>query len=94
MTTLPSRSLRASEVRPALKSGQPVANSGPGVRRRPTPSPTAGRKPEAGPPVQKAFRPSHPKSWPGGSFKEGGWNPPSFLPTCQQSRTVEDACDV
>jgi hypothetical protein len=42
-----------------FKSGKPVANSGP-VLRRPTPPTTAGRNPEA------CFsHPSQPKSWPG-----------------------------
>jgi hypothetical protein len=41
-----------------LKSGEPVANSGP-VLRRPTPPATAGRNPEA------CSSPAQPKSWPG-----------------------------
>lgn len=50
-----------------LKSGQPVANSGP-VLRRPTTPVTAGRKPAARPPVlrgREAAPPPQPKSWPG-----------------------------
>jgi hypothetical protein len=41
-----------------LKSGKPVDNSGP-VLRRPTPPATAGRTPEA-----CSFLPPQPKSWP------------------------------
>lgn len=46
--------IRASEVRFLFKvRAAGCDNSGPGVRVEPTPSATAGRKSEAGPPVQK-----------------------------------------
>jgi hypothetical protein len=74
------RFTRASEVQFQLKSGQPVANSGPGVRAEPTPSLTAGRKPEAGPPslcVSTGDAPSLTlKVGQVGDCKGGGWNPP------------------
>lgn len=70
-TTLGARSNWGSNLRPqarqtmrnkrsevGLKSGKPVANSGP-VLRRPTPPATAGRNPEA------CSSPAQSKSWPG-----------------------------
>jgi hypothetical protein len=79
---------RASEVRFQLKSGQPVANSGPGVRAEPTPSPTAGRKPEAGPPDTwvSTERPSLTlKVGRVGDCKGGGWNHPPLLRACNDA---------
>lgn len=81
--------LRASEVRFQLKSGLPVANSGPGVRAEPTPSATAGRKSEAGPPDQcestEGARSLTLKVGRVGECRGGGWNPPP-LPAQAQPR--------
>lgn len=50
--------MRSKRSAVGLKSGAPVANSGP-VLRRPTSPPTAGRNPAA------CSSPAQPKSWPG-----------------------------
>jgi hypothetical protein len=88
----------ASEVRWALKSGQPVDNSGPGARCKPTPSVTFGRKPKAGPPIleqnSQNRQLSHPKSCPGGGLKRGRVEPSPFSPSRDELQACLIACNL
>jgi hypothetical protein len=74
-SNLVSMQMRNKRSAVGLKSGVPVGNSGP-VLRRPTSPATAGRNPEA------CSSPAQPKSWPGcgaGSSAEGAEREASAL---------------
>ena len=86
---------RASEVPFHFKSGQPVANSGPGVRAGRTASATSGRKSEAGPPSsQISTEGAHLTLKVGrmGDFKGGRWNLPPLRARDARALAVLQAC--